>query len=66
MATLKLYLTSLEPDMNQTIYSQSIGGYISNSLIYPETTLAASMDLYSTNLSLATPASGSKTKISTI
>ena len=59
MATLKLYLTSLEPDLNQTIYSQSIGGYVSNSLVYPETTLSSTIGLYDTNLSLATPASGS-------
>lgn len=59
MATLKLYLTSLEPDLNQTIYSQSIGGYVSNSLVYPETTLSSSMGLYDTSLSLTTPSSGS-------
>lgn len=59
MATLKLYLTSLEPDLNQTIYSQSIGGYVSNSLIYPETTLSSTMGLYDTNLSLVLPDSGS-------
>lgn len=59
MATLKFYLTSLEPDLNQTIYSQSIGGYISNSLVYPETTLSSSIGLYDTNLSLVTPSSGS-------
>jgi hypothetical protein len=59
MATLKLYLTSLEPDLNQTIYSQSIGGYVSNSLVYPETTLSSSIGLYDTNISLDTPSSGS-------
>ncbi len=59
MATLKLYLTSLEPDLNQTIYSQSIGGYVSNSIVYPETTLSSSMGLYDTSLSLVTPSSGS-------
>ena len=59
MATLKFYLTSLEPDLNQTIYSQSIGGYVSNSLVYPEATLLSSMGLYDTNLSLLTPPSGS-------
>lgn len=59
MATLKFYLTSLEPDLNQTIYSQSIGGYVSNSLVYPETTLSSSMGLYDINLSLITPSSGS-------
>jgi hypothetical protein len=59
MATLKLYLTSLEPDLDQTIYSQSIGGYVSNSFVYPETTLSSSMGLYDTSLSLVTPSSGS-------
>ena len=59
MATLKLYLTSLEPDLDQTIYSQSLGGYVSNSLVYPETTLLSTVGLYDINLSLATPASGS-------
>lgn len=59
MATLKFYLTSLEPDLDQTNYSQSIGGYVSNSLVYPETTLSSSMGLYNTNLSLVTPSSGS-------
>lgn len=44
---LKFYLTSLEPDVEQTIYSQSIGGYpaivstdLTKSLVYPETTFA--------------------------
>ena len=59
MATLKLYLTSLEPDLDQTIYSQSIGGYVSNSLVYPETTLLSTIGLYDIDLSLAIPASGS-------
>jgi len=59
MATLKSYLTSLEPDMSQTIYSQSIGGFYSNSLLYPETTLASTVGLYDTTISLDTPASGS-------
>jgi len=59
MAVLRNYLTSLEPDMNQSIYSQSIGGYVSNSLVYPETTLSSSLGLYDTSISLDTPASGS-------
>jgi len=59
MATLKLYLTSLEPEMTQTIYSQSIGGYISNSFVYPETTLSSTIGLYDTSISLDTPISGS-------
>jgi len=59
MATLKLYLTSLEPNLNQAIYSQSIGGYVSNSLVYPETTLLSTTGLYDTDISLNTPSSGS-------
>ena len=59
MATLKLYLTSLEPDLDQTIYSQSIGGYLSNSLVYPETILSSPIGLYDTSISLDTPSSGS-------
>jgi len=59
MATLKFYLTSLEPDMSQTVYSQSIGGYISNSFVYPETTLSSTIGLYSSSISLDTPSSGS-------
>jgi len=59
MATLKSYLTSLEPDMSQSIYSQSIGGYCSNSLLYPLTTLSVTVGLYDTSISLETPSSGS-------
>ncbi len=58
MANLKLYLTSLEPDMNQSVYSQSIGGYISNSLLYPETSLVSTIGLYNTSLTLNIPESG--------
>ena len=58
MDILKLYLTSLEPDMDQTIYSQSIGGYISNSTIYPETNLTSVVGLYDTSLTLSVPVSG--------
>ncbi len=58
MATLKSYLTSLEPDMSQSIYSQSIGGYCSNSLLYPLTTLSGATGLYDTSISLDTPSSG--------
>lgn len=43
---IKIYLTSLEPYLEQTNYSQSLGGYISESLIYPETTIASSIGLY--------------------
>ena len=59
MATLKLYLTSLEPDLDQKIYSQSIGGYVSNSLLYPETTLTETIGLYDTDITLTEPSSGS-------
>ena len=59
MEILKLYLTSLEPDMDQLIYSQSIGGYFSNSLIYPETTISSTIGLYDDSLILDTPVSGS-------
>jgi hypothetical protein len=58
MATLKLYLTSLEPDLGQSVYSQSIGGYASSSLIYPETTLTSSLGLYDDDFNLDTPPSG--------
>ncbi len=58
MATLKSYLTSLEPDINQTIYSQSIGGYISTSFVYPETKLSSTVGLYDTTINLRTPVSG--------
>lgn len=59
MANLNLYLTSLEPDMSQMNYSQSLGGYCSNSLIYPQTTLSETLGLYDTSFVLDTPDSGS-------
>lgn len=59
MATFKSYLTSLEPNISQEIYSQSIGGYCSSSLLYPETTLGSTVGLYDTSISLNTPSSGS-------
>lgn len=62
MATLKLYSTSLEPDLDQAIYSQSIGGYVSNSLLYPETTLTETIGLYGVDITLATPSSGNWTE----
>jgi hypothetical protein len=58
MADIKMYLTSLEPDMSQTIYSQSLGGYISTSLVYPETTLSSSVGLYDSSIALDTPSEG--------
>jgi len=59
MSILQLYLTSLEPDLNQTIYSQSIGGYVSNSSVYPETTVSSLIGLYDTSFVLDMPLSGS-------
>lgn len=47
---LKYYLTSVEPDMSQSIYSQSLGGYISNSLIYPEAILDNTIGVYDESL----------------
>jgi len=58
MGTFKSYLTSLEPDISQTIYSQSIGGHCSTSLLYSETILATTVGLYDTAISLNTPSSG--------
>lgn len=58
MSILKLYLTSLEPDINQTTYSQSIGGYVSNSTLYPETTVSSTVGLYDESISLFTPPEG--------
>ncbi len=58
MADLKMYLTSLEPNMSQTILSQSIGGYISNTLLYPETTVDSIIGLYDTAISLGIPSTG--------
>jgi len=55
MAIFKSYLTSLEPDMSQAIYSQSIGGFYSNSLLYPETTLTTTIGLYDTSITLDNP-----------
>jgi len=54
---LNFYLTSLEHAMTQNIYSQSIGGYISDSLVYPETTVSSTIvSLYDTTMNL-TPVS---------
>jgi len=55
MADFKFYLTSLEPNLSQSIYSQSIGGYCSNSLLYRETTLSSNVGLYDTSFTLNTP-----------
>lgn len=58
MADLKMYLTSLEPNMSQSILSQSIGGYISNTLLYPEATVNGTIGLYDTSFNLNIPSSG--------
>lgn len=58
MVDLKIYLTSLQPDMGQSIYSQSIGGYVSTSLLYPETTVSGTIGLYDTSFTLNTPDGG--------
>jgi hypothetical protein len=55
---IKCYLTSLEPDISQTIFSQSIGGYRSDSVIYPQTTLNNTIGLYETSLSFDLPENG--------
>ncbi len=58
MADLKMYLTSLEPNMSQSIFSQSIGGHISNTLLYPETTVDSIAGLYDDTIALKTPSIG--------
>ena len=52
MPDLKIYLTSLQPNMNQNIFSQSIGGYVSASLLYPETTVNGTIGLNDTSFVL--------------
>ena len=52
---MKFYLTSLEPNLAQTIYSQSLGGYISTSLLYPEVALTKSVGLYNDWLEVEYP-----------
>ena len=58
MADLKMYLTSLEPNISQFILSQSLGGYISNTLLYPETTVDSTIGLYDTTINLSMPSAG--------
>lgn len=57
---IKFYLTSATAGVKQTNYTQSIGGYsanvngnISDSLVYPETTLATDVSLYGESLALS-------------
>lgn len=55
---IRIYLTSLEPALSQNISSQSIGGYSSNTLLYPETELSSDLSLYNNNVSLSVPVEG--------
>jgi hypothetical protein len=52
---IKFYLTSIEPNMSQSIYSQSLGGYVSNSLLYPETSVSSTVGLYDSSISVDGP-----------
>ena len=58
MISLDFYLTSLEPDLNQTILSQSIGGYCSNSVLYSQSYLASNVGLYDTSFVIDEPSNG--------
>lgn len=56
---LKFYLTSVTPEVEQTIYSQSIGGYAATlpsdataSLVYPDTAISSDLDLYGEAITL--------------
>ena len=51
-AEIKYYLTSLQNSIAQTNLSQSIGGYISTSLLYPETTITSTISFFDTTLVL--------------
>lgn len=53
MNNINLYLTSLEPNIAQSNYIQSIGGYISTTLVYPSTTLNSTIGLYDTSLTVS-------------
>lgn len=51
---IQIYLTCLDPkDSEQLVYSQSVGGHISSSYLYPKTTFLQPSGLYDTTLSLA-------------
>ena len=43
---ISFLLTSVEPDIDQSISSQSIGGYGSTSSVYNEVSLSSDIDLY--------------------
>lgn len=56
---IQMYLTCLDPSSpEQLIYSQSVGGYVSSSYLYPKTTFLQSSGLYDTTLYLNTPSEG--------
>lgn len=50
MIFLDYYLTSLEPSLTQTIFSQSIGGYCSETILYYKANLSQNVGLYDTVL----------------
>lgn len=52
---IKFYLTSVEPDMLQGNFSQSLGGHPSLSGIYPETTLSSTVGLYDMEINVNSP-----------
>jgi len=52
---IKFYLTSVEPDMFQTNFSQSLGGHPSLSGIYPESTLSSTVGLYDMEINVNSP-----------
>lgn len=49
---IAFYLTSSEPSMFQSNYSQSIGGYVSNSVLYQETSLNENVGLYDEEINI--------------
>lgn len=55
---IKIYLTSIEPNLAQTISSQSLGGYSSTTLVNIETVLTSNLGLYDTDIVLDTPSVG--------
>jgi len=55
---IKLYMTGSDPAISQVISSQSIGGYPSTTLVYPETFLTYTVGMYGVILPGATTNSG--------
>lgn len=49
---ISFLLTSVEPDIDQSIPSQSLGGYASTSTVYNETLLTSDAGLYDSSLSI--------------